>query len=73
MMALVGNANFSLIEMETIWKVVEACITCMKRNLKTPISTPRETLYIETGLLDPESIIKKNRISMESRITMGDN
>ena len=30
-------------------------------------------LYIETGLLDPEFITKKNRISMESRIIQGDN
>ena len=27
MMALTGNSNFSMIEMETIWKVVEACIS----------------------------------------------
>ena len=26
MMALIGNSNFHMIEMETIWKVVEACI-----------------------------------------------
>ena len=37
----------------------------LKRILKTPTGTPREALYIETGLLDPETIIKKNRISME--------
>ena len=27
MMALTGNSNFSVIEMDTIWKAVEACIT----------------------------------------------
>ena len=85
--------------METIWKVVEACImpiityagevwetkqkdyktantileNILKRILKTPKGTPREALYIETGLLDPESIIKKNRLSMESRIKKGIN
>ena len=45
----------------------------MKRILKTPQATPREALYIETGLLDPETIIKKNRISMEARIKQGSN
>ena len=39
----------------------------------TPEATPREALYIETGLLDPETVIKKNRISMEARIINGDN
>ena len=99
MMALTGNSNFSMVEMESVWKVVEACISpiityageiwepsqstykpanqimdgILKRILKTPISTPREALYIETGLLDPESIIKKNRISMEHRIMNGNN
>ena len=40
----------------------------IKRILKVPKSTPRQALYIETGLMDPETIIKKNRISMEARI-----
>ena len=44
-----------------------------KRILKTPITTPREALYIETGILDPETKIKQNRISMESRIKRGNN
>ena len=99
MNALTGNSNFSMIEMETIWKVVETCIApiityggeiwesdpatykpanviyegILKRILKVPPSTPREAIYIETGLLDPETIIKKNRISMESRIIKGTN
>ena len=99
MNALTGNSNFSMIEMETIWKVVETCIApiityggeiwesdpatykpanviyegILKRILKVPTSTPREAIYIETGLLDPETIIKKNRISMESRIIKGTN
>ena len=99
MNALTGNSNFSMIEMETIWKVVEACILpiityggeiwdmketnykpanvicdgILKRILKVPTSTPREAIYIETGLMDPETIIKKNRISMESRIIKGNN
>ena len=99
MMALVGNSNFSMVEMETILKVVEACILpiitysgeiweinnnvfkeintimdkILKRVLKVPITTPREALYFETNLLDAESIIKKNRISMEHRILTGNN
>ena len=40
----------------------------LKRILKVPPGTPREALYIETGLLDPSTIIKKNRINMEIRI-----
>ena len=99
MMALVGNASFSNIQMETIWTVTQACISpiityggeilentstnykkvnmvmdnIIKRILKLPKSTPRGALYVETGLLDPETIIKKNRISMEARIKQGNN
>ena len=45
----------------------------IKRILRIPKTTPRQALYIETGLLDPETIIKKNRISMEMRIKQGTN
>ena len=45
----------------------------VKRILKTPESTPREALYMETGLLDPEALIKRNRINMEARIKNGNN
>ena len=45
----------------------------LKRILKTPRGTPREALYIETGLLDPETLIMKNRITMEARIRKGNN
>ena len=34
----------------------------IKRILITPSTTPREVLYMETGLLDPETISKKQRI-----------
>ena len=44
----------------------------LKRILMTPQSTPREALYIETGLLDPETIQHKQRVSMNQRITVGD-
>ena len=99
MMALVGNENFSLIEMEAIWNVVQSCMqpiityageaweaneknykainqvqdSIIKRILKTPDSTPREALYFETGLLDPETMIKRNRLNMEARIRLGNN
>ena len=37
----------------------------LKRILKTPTTTPREALYIETGLLDPKTIIDTKRIMMD--------
>ena len=40
----------------------------LKRTLKVPISTPREALYIELGILDLEQRRKKNRINMEHRV-----
>ncbi len=40
----------------------------LKIILKVPTGTLREALYIETGLLNPTTIIKRNRIHMETRI-----
>ena len=40
----------------------------IKRILMTPEATPREALYIETGLLDIETIIDKKRLSMMARL-----
>ena len=40
----------------------------IKRILMVPTSTPRKALYIETGLLDIETIDNKNRISMGERL-----
>ena len=40
----------------------------IKRTLMTPDSTPREALYIETGLLDIETIIDIKRINMMARL-----
>ena len=40
----------------------------LKRILMVPQSTPREALYIETGLLDPEAMRLKNRVLMEHRL-----
>ena len=31
----------------------------LKRILQTPVTTPREVLYMETGLVDIETLIKK--------------
>ena len=45
----------------------------VKRILMTPISTPPEALYIETGLLDVSTIIKINRINMEKRLLKNPN
>ena len=44
----------------------------IKRVLMTPQSTPRETLSIETGLMDPERS-HKQRIMMNHRIANSDN
>ena len=41
--------------------------------MKTPPGTPREELYWETGLTEPETAIKKNRINMKARIRTGRN
>ena len=41
--------------------------------MKTPPGTPREELYWETGLKEPETAIKKNRINMEAKIRTGRN
>ena len=43
----------------------------LKRILMVPQSIPREVLYIETGLLDPEAIRLKNRVLMEHRMMNG--
>ena len=45
----------------------------IKRILMTPQSTPREALYIETGLLDPETIGLKQKVMMDYRLTNNPN
>ena len=46
----------------------------LKRILRLPKSgTPRQALYIETGLIEPETLIKRNRINTEFRIRKGNN
>ncbi len=41
----------------------------IKRILKTPVSTPRETLYMETGLMDLEHEAKRKQILMRHRLS----
>ena len=47
-------------EIKKLNSILEAIV---KRILMVPISTPREPLYYETGLLDVEHIIMKNKIN----------
>ena len=93
-LTIMGNQQFSHIELETAWKLLETCIqpiltyggetwklnkkeeikinqiqaNIIKRILMVPLSTPTETIYIETGLLDITTIVKKNRINMTKRL-----
>ena len=40
----------------------------IKRTLQTPVSTPREALYMETGIIDIEHQAKKKQLMMKHRI-----
>ena len=40
----------------------------IRRILMLPQSTPTESLYIETGLLDITTIVTKNRLNMEKKL-----
>ena len=40
----------------------------IKRTLQTPVSTPREALYMETGIIDVEHQTKKKQLMMKHRI-----
>ena len=44
----------------------------LKRLLMVPQSTPREPLYLETGIMDIETTINRNRIMMLNRISKTD-
>ena len=57
-------------EMQEINRSLDKII---KRILMTPPSTPREALYIETGLLDNEYTISRNRINMQTRLNRTQN
>ena len=45
----------------------------LKRLLLVPTSTPREVLYHETGIMDIQHIIMKNRINMHHRLEVTKN
>ena len=40
----------------------------LKRILLTPITTPRETLYIETGITDIEHTMERSKMLMYNRL-----
>ena len=42
----------------------------IKRIIMVPRTTPREVLYMETGLMDIEHICMRNRINMDKRLNM---
>ena len=52
-------------ELKELNKILEHII---KRTLMIPTSTPRESIYIETGMKDIKFYIDKNRLNMEKRI-----
>ena len=52
-------------EMKKLNQILDKVI---KRILMTPEATPRETLYIETGLLDVETIMDIKRLNMMARL-----
>ena len=52
-------------EMKKLNQILDKII---KRILMTPEATPRETLYIETGLLDVETMIDIKRLNMMARL-----
>ncbi len=45
----------------------------IKRILMTPTTTPREVLYMETGILDIEHLAIKSRINMQTRLQKSSN
>ena len=63
------------------WKITKKNMTdinrildnILKRILMTPVTTPREVIYMETGLIDLEHTAIRNRINMLQRITEHNN
>ena len=45
----------------------------IKRILQTPTTTPRENLYIETGILDIEHTMERNKLLMRTRLKVTKN
>lgn len=57
--------NQTKAEMKILNRMYDNILT---RILMVPPTTPRELLYIETGLLDIETIIEKNRLNYNNRV-----
>ncbi len=55
---------------EEMNRLLEAII---RRVLMVPKGTPKEALYIETGLVEPTVIVEENRVNMHARIRNGSN
>ena len=85
MLTIAGNKFFNNIQMKTIitygGETINPTIkenkdinnildNIIKGVLMAPVSTSREVLYIEIGLLDAEHISIRNRINMEKRLNM---
>ena len=52
-------------------RAINNILECIiKRILMVPRTTPREALYIETGIMDVEHTVMKNRINMEKRLSL---
>ena len=62
-----GCERWELLKSETE-KLNQILDRIIKRILMTPEATPREALYIETGLLDIETIIHIKRMNMLARL-----
>ena len=85
MLTIAGNIFFNNIQMKTIITyggetrnptikenkdINNILDNIIKGVLMAPVSTSREVLYIETGILDAEHISIRNRINMEKRLNM---
>ena len=57
-------------EQHTINRIMDSTI---KRVLLLPVTTPREALYIESGLLDMKHNMDKKRLGMEERLNKSKN
>ncbi len=55
---------------EEINRLLEAII---RRILMVPNGTPKEALYVETGLVEPTTLIEQQRINLHARLKNGNN
>ena len=65
-----GSETWNTNKTETL-EINKIMDNIIKRILLLPQSTPREALYIETGLLDPQTIAMKQKINMDHRLKKG--